>query len=280
MSISLENQIYIGVRGERFQKMIVGLLKRGNLNEKHIKLFTNKKSMDVFDQAFTAESANPNRNYEMFEQLGDVTANKFIVWYMYRRFPQLRQTAGVKVVARLRINYGARQSFSQIGDKLGFWDFVSASEEDRGRKKKDLLEDCVESIIGATELIMDDEFRPGIGQAVVYDILSNIFDEIPISLKYEDLYDAKTRLKEIFDYHKDTIGKLKYTNTRDSESGLFTANAWRSVNGKDIKIGYGSATKLKDSEQRAAENGLNTVNRSGFTKPIPPEYDEFNKNYK
>jgi dsRNA-specific ribonuclease len=277
MSNLLETQIYSGVRGDRFQNMIKGLLKRGKLNKKHVALFINEKSMKIYDQAFTAESANPNHNYEMFEQLGDVTANKFIVWYMYRRFPQLRQTAGVKVVARLRINYGARQSFSQIGDKLGFWDFVSASEEDRGRKKKDLLEDCVESFIGATELIIDDEFRPGIGQAVVYDILSSIFDEIPISLKYNDLYDAKTRLKEIFDYHKNTIGKLKYTNSRDDESGLFTAMAWRCVDGKETKLGYGSATKLKDAEQRAAENGLTTIVRNGFTKPIPPEYELFNK---
>jgi dsRNA-specific ribonuclease len=277
MSSIIENQIYQGVRGERFQKMIQCLLKRGKLDDKHIKLFTNEKSMCAYDQAFTAESASPDCNYEMFEQLGDVTANKFIVWYMYRRFPQLRQTSGVKVVARLRINYGARQSFSQIGEKLGFWDFISASEEDRGRKKKDLLEDCVESFVGVTELIMDDKYRPGIGQAVVYDILANVFDDIPISLKYEDLYDAKTRLKEIFDFHKDTIGKLKYTNTRDVETGLFTANALRVIDGVERKIGYGSATKLKDAEQRAADNGLNSCIRDGFTKPIPPEYALFNK---
>jgi dsRNA-specific ribonuclease len=278
MSNVVQNQIYKGVRGERFQNMIKSLLKRGNLNDKHIGMFTNKKSMLVYDQAFTAESAVPKRNYEMFEQLGDVTANKFIVWYMYRRFPQLRETTGVKVVARLRINYGARQSFSEIGERLGFWEFISASEEDRGRKKKDLLEDCVESFVGATELIMDDEFRPGIGQAVVYDILSNVFDDIPISLRYEDLYDAKTRLKEIFDFHKDTIGKLKYTNTRDEDTGLFKASAIRvGITGKDRTIGYGSATKLKDAEQRAAENGLITTVQDGFTKPIPPEYALFNK---
>jgi dsRNA-specific ribonuclease len=277
MTSIIENQIYNGVRGQRFQTMIKGLLKRANLTEKHIDMFTNNKSMKVYDQAFTAESACPDCNYEMFEQLGDVTANKFIVWYMYRRFPQLRQTSGVKVVARLRINYGARQSFSQIGEQLGFWDFISASEDDRGRKKKDLLEDCIESFIGATELIMDDEFRPGIGQAVVYDILADIFNDIPISLKYEDLYDAKTRLKEIFDFRKDTIGKLNYTNTRDVDSGLFTAKAIRVVNGKDKVIGYGSATKLKDAEQRAAENGLTCVKKDGFVKPIPPEYAMFNR---
>ena len=277
MASIIQHEIYQGVRGQRFQKMIKCLLKRGNLNDEHIKLFTNDKYMKVYDQAFTSESANQVYNYEMFEQLGDVTANKFIVWYMYRRFPQLRQTAGVKVVARLRINYGARQSFSQLGEKLGFWEFVSASEEDRGRKKKDLLEDCVESFIGATELNLDDEFRPGIGQAVVYDIMANVFDEIPISLKYEDLYDAKTRLKEIFDFHKDTIGKLKYTNTRDADTGLFRAEAIRIASNGDQMIGYGLATKLKDAEQKAADVGLINMVRCGFTKPIPPEYALFNK---
>ncbi len=32
------------------------------------------------------------------EQLGDVSVNKFIVNYMYKRFPQLRNPNGVDVV--------------------------------------------------------------------------------------------------------------------------------------------------------------------------------------
>ena len=99
-----------------------------------------------------------------------------------------------------------------------------------------MLEDCVESFIGVTEMMIDDVCRPGVGHAVVYDILKSIFDEIAISLKYEDLYDSKTRLKELFDYHKTTLGKLKYRNERNSETGFFTAYAYIEKDKKRIFI--------------------------------------------
>lgn len=266
-------QIYTGPRDLRFKQLVLNLLKRGNISDERLSKIMTQKNWEMYSQAFTSTSADPDVNYEMYEQLGDVTANKFIVWYMYRRFPQLRTPLGVKVVARLRINYGARQSFSQIGEKLGFWDYISASEEDRGRKKKDLLEDCVESFIGVTEMMIDDVCRPGVGHAVVYDILKSIFDEIAISLKYEDLYDSKTRLKELFDYHKTTLGKLKYRNERNSETGFFTAYAYIENDGD---IGSGMATKLKDAEQKAAEKGIQSLRKRNISKPIPDEYKIFN----
>ena len=231
--------------------------------------------MKLFSQAFTSSCADPENNYEIYEQLGDVTANKFIVWYMYRRFPQLKHPLGVKIVARLRINYGARQSFFKIGENLGFWQYITATEEIRSRKKKDLLEDCVESFIGVTEFLLDHIYeKPGIGNIVIYDILKSIFDEIPISLKYEDLYDSKTRLKELFDFHKTKLGKLKYTNIRDKESGYFTANTYMTCqSGESVLLGSGCATKLKDAEQKAAEQAIKKMkNKFGLTKEIPNEY--------
>jgi dsRNA-specific ribonuclease len=283
MSAIEQNEIFTGNRGARFQKLIRGLLKRGKLSEKNLDLYTNEESMKVYAQAFTAASADEDVNYEMYEQLGDVTANKFIVWYMYRRFPQLKHPLGVKVVARLRINYGARQTFSQLGERLGFWDFISASVEDRGRKKKDLLEDCVESFIGATEMLIDMNSSIGVGNAVAYNILKSVFDEIDISLEYEDLYDAKTRIKELFDFNKDTLGKLKYESTRDEETGIFISNAvieYRPGMRRDLVgvAGYGSAMKMKDAEQKAAAFALAHLNRNGFVKPKPKEYAYFNDN--
>jgi len=261
--------IYNGKRGITFHNTIHSLLKRANIVADN---FMDEKSMKIYDQAFTAVSADPNFNYEMYEQLGDVTVNRFLVWYMYKRFPQLKCPQGVKVVARLRINYGARQSFATIGEKLGFWDFISASEEERSRRKKDLLEDCVESFIGATETIIDQKHRSGIGQIVAFDILSSIFDEIPISLKYEDLYDAKTRLKELYDFHKTSLGQLKYNSTRDEESGIFSCEVSDSV----FKvIGKGSASKQKDAEQKGAEVALTSMKKRGYVKAVPSEYQIF-----
>lgn len=305
------NGIYLGSRGADFKHMIMNLLRRGNLKPKYIEMLTNRNSMKEYGHAFTSRTADRVNNYERFEQIGDVTANKFIVWYAYRRFPQLDCTEGVKVVARLRINYGAKQFFGPLGDKLGFWPFISAAEEGternqyyRNLNKKDLLEDCVESFIGCTEYLLDKFFRPGVGYAIVYDILSSIFDEIDMSLAYEDLYDAKTRLKETFDLYKDRLGEWYFIDVRQElESGhtIATSELYQiplgSYNQPIMKknfigqqpefitkprpewnlIGTGSASKKNDAQQQAAANGIITLKNMGYYKNPPKEYSYFCK---
>jgi dsRNA-specific ribonuclease len=203
----------------------------------------------------------------------------------------------VKVVARLRINYGAKQSFSSIADNLGFWPFISAAEDGsdrsdkyRVRHKKDLLEDVLEATVGCTEQILDQAYRPGVGYAIVYDILADIFNEMTISLKYTDLYDAKTRMKEIFDMFGKQIGTFKFIDTRDERvatSRLYRVppgsrrnplstlhdgiRIMRPNNGWDL-IGSGTGSKKSDSQQRASESGIKTLNSHGYIKPVPLEY--------
>jgi len=288
--------IYSGPRNASFKNMITNILKQSKLKQKYISELTDEKSLQIYDQAFTAASANPIKNYEIYEQIGDLTVNKFIVWYAYKRFPQLECPLGVKVVARLRINYGSRQSFSEIAEKLNFWPFISADEEERNKKKKDLLEDALEAFIGCTEQILDKKYRPGVGYGIVYDILSSIFDKIPMSLAYNDLYDAKTRLKELFDLHKDNLGTWTYIDTREellAESKIYQVPPGSSnqplkqqtgptkqdfilkPQPQWILLGSGKAAKKADAQQRAAEEGLKTLNSKGWIKEIPQEYHLF-----
>ena len=219
---------------DAFKKLITGLLVQGNLKEKYITLLTNEKSMEEYKNAFTAASyQHPEKNYERYEQFGDKAAGHFIISYMHRRFPQLDCTAGVKVVSRLLINYGSKASFSEIAYNLGFWPFITCPNVcppvDKEKKKKDkeynkkcrelhkndLLEDVFEAFIGCTEVLLDNYFRYGVGYAIVYDILASIFEKIEMSLEYEDLMDAKTRLKETFDLPEvnQELGTLLYVNT-------------------------------------------------------------------
>jgi dsRNA-specific ribonuclease len=177
---------------------------------------------------------------------------------------------------------------------LGFWPYISASEDDRLRKKKDKLEDCVESFIGCTEYLLDNAFRPGVGYAIVYDILSNIFDEIQMSLRYEDLYDAKTRLKELFDLYKTQLGSWIFVDNRDdklaiSQVYMIPANSRnkqvikRKIGDNIIEeapsdwklMGEGKAAKKGDAQQKAAEAGLKLLNENGWVKEIPEEYKYF-----
>lgn len=268
-------QIFYGSRGDDFKSCIRSVLERAQLKERYIQLLLSDEGMQVYNTAFTSGSANTEDNYEVFEQLGDLSANKFINWYMYRRFEQLNCPQGVKVVARLRINYGSKQSFWKIAQGLGFWNFITATEEERGKSMKTLLEDTMESFIGATEYFLDYKIRMGVGYAIVYDILASIFDEMHISLEYTDLYDAKTRLKELFDFNKN-LGILKYEEVRDDM--ITTSTVYRvDSNKRKYIIGQGSAALKADAQQAAATVGLRTMNSQGYVKPIPEIYSQFSR---
>lgn len=299
-SASLEpiKGIYLGNRGGAFKKLIISLLKKGNIKQKYIDILTSSDSMDVYSAAFTSEQVDENNNYQVYEQLGDLSGNKFIVNYIYKRFPQLRCAEGVKVAARLRINLGSKNSFCTIAEDNGFWDFISATNELRQRKKKPLLEDVFEAFLGATETLIDDATeRVGRGYSCVYDILKAIFDQIPISLRYEDLYDAKTRLKELFDIYTDKLGPLRYEEKREelvAYSMIYRLDGatygtrpdgtvnMNSINGKYTKvlIGKGSAALKADAEQVAAADALKNLATQGYVKHAPSIYARFASTYK
>jgi dsRNA-specific ribonuclease len=287
--------IYLGNRGNEFKRLVESLLKKGNLSQNYIDILTCPESMEMYAAAFTSEQVDEINNYQVYEQLGDLTGNKFIVWYIYKRFPQLKCAEGVKVAARLRINLGSKNSFSSIADKFGFWEFISAPNELRQRKRKPLLEDVFEAFLGVTETILDECIKIGAGYSCIYEILSSIFDEIPISLNYEDLYDAKTRLKELFDIFSDRVGVLKYEEKRDDllcsvsiyrlEGGKYETKPDGTVNqssitGRYVKklIGQGTAALKPDAEQVAASNALKHMAENGYVKQIPSIYSKFNKN--
>lgn len=189
-----------------FKNFIASLLRKGNLNQSEIDWVVNTH-LDEYARAFTSMAYDPSNNYEDLEQKGDASANAFLVWYFYNRFPQLNCPEGVPVVARLKIVYSAKATFFKIAKNLGFWSHIRATQTERDNKEKSLLEDVFEAFVGATQSIFDNRFETGFGFVIACRMLKSFFDDVHISLEYEDLYDAKTRLKEYFDTNKQ-IGKL------------------------------------------------------------------------
>lgn len=296
LSCDEQTGIYFGSRGDDFKDLIASLLTKGGLKSRYIKMLTDEEAMKIYGCAFTSELVDPEDNYQVLEQIGDLSGNKFIVNYMYNRFPQLDCAEGVKVVARLRINYGAKESFAEIARKLGFWEFISATNDLRQRKMKSLLEDVFEAFLGATERILDKRKRVGVGYAIVHDILTSIFNEMDISLRYEDLYDAKTRLKELFDLHEGSLGPLVYKDQKrdmitfssafridggkyqekTDQYGNVTVDKKKIIGGKYIKIGEGSAALKADAQQNAASSALENLKKHGWFKQVPRIYQRFN----
>jgi len=268
-----------GSRGNDFKDMLMKILKKSKLKEKYINILLTEESLKEYGIAFTSKSASETDNYEVYEQLGDLSANKFIVSYMYNRFPQLRCSEAVKIVARLRIVYGSKNTFYQIAESMGFWEYISASEEQRNSEKKKLLEDTFEAFIGTTEYILDTKIKNGVGYAVVYEILKSLFDEIKISLSYEDLYDAKTRLKELFDFYnkgENNIGSIVYEETKDLEAKLTISTVYRKTMTEKEYLGHGVASLKADAQQKASIVALVTLRRKGITKPVADIYEKIN----
>lgn len=270
------NKMHLGSRKNDFLDLIISLLKRSNVKDEFIELCLLKK--EKFGRAFTSSSADAILNYEYYEQIGDGTINKFIVAYMYNRFPQLKTTEGVEVVARLKIKYSSKGQLFQIAERLGFWQFISASDEIRTKRKKSLLEDVFEAFFGCTEEIVNETIHeikgfyfPGVGYDICWSILSSIFDELQINIDYDFLVDAKTKLKELFDEYRDS--NLKYKDIQCPETKMFIS----SVYNKEKFLGSGKSPLKREAQEKAADEALKNLKRLGIIKKIPIQYRQFSK---
>ncbi len=270
-----------------FKQHILFILKLGKLKDSYIHKMWENGGLDMYTQAYTHPSVDPENNYESLEILGDSVINQCIVWYLYRRFPKLNHPLGVKVIARLKINLVSKQQFFEIARDLGMWDFIRADAETRQTKMKPTLEDVLEAFFGATGLLLD-QVKTGLGNVVSYKIIKTLLDRIDISLRYEDLYDPITRLKETIDFYKGELGQIVYEDVKDMEKLITKStvyqvkyypnrkcfncgNGMREIKSK-TRIGVGTAALKKDARQRSSLNALQALERMGFKKPVPAYY--------
>ena len=262
-------------RSPEFTRFVLSILHFSSLPEKWIRFCVSDESIALFSSALTSKSVDPCSNYEFFEQLGDASINKFIVQYMYARYPHLANSAGINVVARLKIKYGSRGQLYQMADKLSFWKFILAGVDEKNKRKKSLLEDTFEAFFGCVEFVLDEAVRRekkqhlfGFGYSYVFEMLAHIFDQIDVPFAYEKLVDNKTRLKELFDENKNQLGVLSYEDSRCKATGFYIS---RAKNNEEI-LASGSSTLKKDAQERASENALKILAKRGITKIVPHQY--------
>lgn len=265
-----------------FREFISGLLRFSNLKKKYINVLINDENIEVYKQVFTHISVDAEKNYEFFEILGDVTLNKSIVWYLKERFPNLQNAQGVKIIARLRINLVSKKNFSSIAAKLGFAAFIRVDEEHRQTKMQSVMEDVFEAFFGATELLIDKIVCPGSGYGICYRMVKSILDQEPISLKYEDLYDPITRLKETFDFYRPNIpgrscpyiwGNMKFESTKQEDGNQFVKLIqFDQHHKKNTVIGTCVASLLDEAKHAVCSEFLEFLRSHGYKRPIPDYY--------
>ena len=252
--------------------------------------------MDMYDKAFTHPTANSDHNYEILEKLGDASCNKAIVWYIYKHIPKLAlKPQGVMLLSRISHVLRSKETFATIGIRLGFEEFVSSGmmlikggelKRVMHVKRNSIIEDCFEAFFGVTELIIDNAIGEGVGYAIVQTIIFEILSESPFpSIKYEDLFDPITRLKELFDYQKfllpdgstGNIGTFKYTDGTYDEVRQLKSVQVEYTDRKHVTkiISYGQGAIKDTAKEFAAEAALRYFKNNGYVKKAPYEFTDF-----
>ncbi len=242
---------------------------KSKIDPKYINVLTSPESLNIFRVAFTSRTVDPENNYELYEFIGDLEVNNAIVWYFYEAFPQLRCTKSVNILNRLKIVHVSRESFSGISENLGFLPYIKYDKNNENEYTKKttegLLEDVFEAFIGATKIILTDAFEMvGVASQIVFNFISPIFDAKNISFAPEDLYDAKTRLKELFDNRTDTniifmtFGVPKY---EDAPSGTETKLYF--TKNRNL-VFYGKGTSKQQSQKIASQQAISYFDKEGY----------------
>jgi dsRNA-specific ribonuclease len=177
------------------------MLKKGNMKDEWInEIIRKRENIEIYKNAFTNKSIDSANNYELYELLGDKIVNACVMEYVYKSFPEYRSSSSVSFFSKIIAKYCSKNEFSRIGKKVGFHKFIVATKLEHDKNRDKMTEDVFESFFGATNLIINNDIRQGVGYAIIYDIIENIFkNNVIIDTRYTSLVDSKTILKELFD---------------------------------------------------------------------------------
>jgi len=226
----IENlKIYYGPRDDGFKKVVISYLSRGNLKEKYLDLILRSDIWDLYGDAFISDTTTnyfdekqnkilvdkeSTKNYKVFEKLGNGVFNSFLSFYVFRYFSDKihRKVYMVQIYGDIKSYYGESDTMYPIAKNLGFWPYISSSEYERKYNEKTLYVSVFYAIIGVTYYILDKNFKKGVGYAICYNILSNIFEDY-------------VKLQTDPDFYKPFVSKLneftqknkKYEITYDTE---------------------------------------------------------------
>lgn len=189
-----------------FENLIRTVLVRGKLSEKNIALLTTKSNLREFQNCFTHKSADPVNNLETYEWYGDVIINGFVCYYLREIYPDITNVgwlskikgkmASGKILGRLALaEFG---KFAIYDEKMAYLRDHPEMDEDNLFVK--MFEDIVEALCGCIVITMQKEgFHHGTGVEICHNFLRTFYADLPISSKYEDVFDAVSRLKELYE---------------------------------------------------------------------------------
>ena len=197
------------INDNELREFLITLLEqKGNVKKNIAEQLFDEQGMKFIKQSFTHPSMLETQNYEFYELLGDNSANKCILWYIYRRIPSLKNEDNpAMLMTELKKKYVSKKLFAPMCKMLGLnrfirWKELSYMELENIKKivsDDSMFEDGFESFCGCLEDLIDSRIMVNTGIGVLYNIISNIMDNIEIITNLTELFDPKSQIKELLE---------------------------------------------------------------------------------
>lgn len=203
--LNTEQNLIKGIRGDEFVSFIKNILVfRGKMTSDEVEnLFSDNENKKMFEECFTHKSFNSEINYELYEYSGDKIVDYSIAKYILYKFPKLgildKQTSiKLKIISKLHLYLRSKAILSKCASLLDMKKFISADSSFLSEKYiHSIYDDVFEAFIGVCDITINKLTSENVGYIICYEILKSIFDELSISIKYEFVIDARSRLKEL-----------------------------------------------------------------------------------
>ena len=212
-----------------FKDHLINILKLGDMSEDHINYFLTEQTVKRFqEEVYTHKTFDARVNYEQMETLGDSNVNEFMPYYIRWRWSFIKSP---KWFTRIKHNLVSGKMLAVIARKMGIEKFIRMGEDlplkknaPRTFKKKEalylletkkleevwkhpsvfsylsILEDVLEAFCGFLVCLFEEKgYSHGVGVQAVHNILRSLFNAEKISIDYKDVFDAVTRLKELYE---------------------------------------------------------------------------------
>lgn len=234
---------------KEYREFVIKLLEsRAGVKRSEAEKWTDKAGMDLLTLAMTHSSVdptNPQNNYEILEFVGDSILSNITAYYLTESFQKIVEMGnkGVQYLSKQKSLTTSKAFFSDFSEKFGFAKFIryrplkyifsketTASSDQSAQLQqtktvaidRSMMEDVFEAFFAALVKTIDrQESMIGIGFSVAYSVMSSIYSDTYIPTSLNELVDAKSQLKEIFDKRRALFGDTVSWETNDQSRELW-----------------------------------------------------------
>lgn len=197
-------QFVKGIRGEQFLTFIKNILETyGKLTSHETsEIFKSQENIKLFEMCFVHPSFDDKNNYELFEHFGDKIVDYSISKYIFDKFPKLSSggdnpKVALKIVSKLHLYLRSKDFLSIAGKTLGFQTYISANSIFLEKHNiVSVYEDIFEAFMSVCDRVINKMTSEDVGYIICYEILKSVYNSLTISIKYQDVFDSITILKE------------------------------------------------------------------------------------